>query len=88
MADKIGRSIEAQRILDSEVTQEAFQALEEIYIAAWRNGKDVSVREDAHRYVTLLTKFRQHFRSVVTTGEMEAKAQRDVEGRKGWSFVR
>ena len=87
MADKIARAIEAQRILDSEVTQEAFTRLEETYLTAWRNGRTPEAREDAHRYMTLLGKFRQHFVSLTTTGEIEAKQQREMEGRKAlWSF--
>ena len=88
MADKIARSIEAQRILDSEVTQDALDKLEKVYIAAWRNGKTVEAREDAHRYLTVLGKFAQHFRSLTTTGELEAQEQKRLEGRKGWPFVR
>jgi hypothetical protein len=82
VADKIARSIEAQRVLDSELTKEAFDRLEEEYLKAWRNGRTVEQREDAHRYMTLVDKFRRHFRSVVTTGDIEAKDQKELEGRR------
>ena len=88
MADKIARAIEAQRVLDSELTKEAFAVLEEKYVKAWRYGTTVDIRENAHRHLMTLDSFKAHFRSVVTTGDLEAKEQKALDGKKGWPFAR
>lgn len=73
------RAIEAQRILESEVTQEALVKLEADYLRYWRQGKTVEQREDAHRYVTILDRFRGHFRSLIMTGELEAQHRAQLQ---------
>ena len=82
MPDRTARGIEAHRILESEVTQEALSKLDAFYVNAWRNGKTLEAREDAFRYLTLLEKFKMDLRSAVTTGELEMQRQKELEGRK------
>jgi hypothetical protein len=76
------RGDRARLLLEDELMAEAFSALDAHYVRAWRDARTTEAREDAHRYVTLLEKFKAHLKSLVTTGEMTKRAVKELEGRK------
>ncbi len=69
--EKLERAHKAKTLLDNEFFNECFDRLEAAYIQAWRNSLTVELREDAHRYVTLIGWLKQDLRSIATTGALE-----------------
>ncbi len=80
--EKEVRGQRAQALLKDKLLIESLGALEELYTEAWRRGRTLAAREDAHRYVTLVEKFREHLTSLVLTGTLEGKRKADLEGRR------
>lgn len=81
-SERLARAEKAQRLIADPLLQEAFEALDAQYIKAWRDGKSVDVREDAHRYITLLQKVHNHLVSHLADGNMAKSQIREIEGRK------
>ncbi|TNE39200.1 MAG: hypothetical protein EP347_05050 [Alphaproteobacteria bacterium] len=80
--EKEQRGQMAQALLGNDLLKETFAALEEIYITAWKAARTQDAREDAHRYVHLLGKFKEHLASVALTGELESRRQAELKGRR------
>lgn len=78
--DVRGRAAEA--LLRDELLAEIFDALDEHYVQAWRSAKSVDVREDAHRYVTIIDKVISDLQSVALTGELDRKRKAELETGK------
>jgi hypothetical protein len=76
------RGQKAEALLNDGLLKEAMIALEEAYVAAWKKARTAEAREDAHRYVSLLTNFKNHLSSVVLTGALDAKRQAELQGRR------
>ncbi len=81
-AEKIERGIKAKALLENEFFNECFDKLEAAYVAAWRQALTVELREDAHRYVTLIGWLKEHLKRIADTGKLEEKYQADLEGRR------
>lgn len=81
---KISRGEDAQRILDNPLFEESIQKLEETYTAAWKRASTVDAREDAHRYVSLISKLKEDLQSILLTGDLERKREKELmRGKKG-----
>jgi len=85
--DKEQRAQHARTLLNDPLMEEAFSELEETYISAWRKAGTVEAREDAHRYVTLIGKVKEHLSQQLMGGEMAARDRRELEGRRGLSSI-
>lgn len=70
----IKMSNEAKMILESEVVNKFFDDTEKFFYNKIIESKidEVSVRENAYRYINILRKFKEHFELYVKCGE-EAK---------------
>lgn len=73
LADKIERAVQARHLVDAGLFAESLAQLEAEYIAKWRASKDPAEREDLHRLVNLIDRFKADMRSVITTGDIAAK---------------
>ena len=81
---RIDQAERVQRLMNDELILGAWEALEAEYIKIWKNAKTPEAREDAHRYVSLIPKFKHHLHTIVGAGAL-AKAQvKEIEGRKIW----
>lgn len=81
------RAARAQRLLDDDILKEAFKALEDGYIAAWRATTidDISGREKLFLAINVIGKVRDHVTSVVNNGKLaqaELKTLRETAERK------
>lgn len=87
--DKAERGIAAQHLLDNELLNACWDALEAHYIKAWKDSRSVEAREDAHRYVSLITHLKQDLRSIATTGELETKRLEALSGKSAskWRII-
>ncbi len=81
--DKIARGYQADQLLQNALLKECLNGLDEYYCAVWRKSKSLEAREDAHRYVTLLTKLVQDLQSISTTGKLEDARLKELEGKRG-----
>jgi len=72
----------AEDLLRNELLAEIFDALDEQYVQAWRGAKTVEVREDAHRYVTIIDKVISDLQSVALTGDLDRKRKAELETGK------
>lgn len=70
------KAAQAQRLLDDPMLKDAFKALEDGYMAAWRATliDEVSGREKLFLAVNVIGKVRDHLTSVVNGGKL-AQAQ-------------
>jgi hypothetical protein len=66
------RAVRAQELLDNEQLSEAFGALEESYISAWRATTidDVAGREKLFLAINIVGKVRNHLAGVVANGKL------------------
>ena len=73
----IARAARAQALLENELLQEAFKALEDDYVAAWKTwaAADTAGRERLWQAVNVLGKVRDHLARVVADGRL---AQREL----------
>lgn len=44
------------------------------YVAEWKKAKTIEAREDAHRYVSLIEKFKLSLNAVALSGELASQA--------------
>lgn len=84
MVDKDRRGAQAEQLLSDDLLNETLDKLEEDYVALWKSSTSIEVREDAHRYVQVIEKFRGHLRSVATTGDLSRQEAKDLTGKKGF----
>jgi hypothetical protein len=75
---EISRAARARAILEDELFNEAFTALEERYLAEWRvtQFKDQDARERLWQATNLLGKVKDHLVNVLNNGKL---AQRQIE---------
>jgi hypothetical protein len=81
------RAARAQSLLENKLLTEAFQELEDSYMAAWRATtiNDVPAREKLFLAVNIVGKVRDHLAAVVTNGKLaaaELKQIADIAERK------
>lgn len=77
---EIDRGNRATAILDNELFQEAIQSLRDTYKNAWEQSsmKDSDSRERVWALLRGLNDMEQHFKSLVTTGEMSKKQVAEI----------
>ena len=87
MADldkELDRAARAQGILKDPIVEDAFEELEKIYTQAWRESpaRDEEGREKIYHMMQALIALRQHFESVVMTGELAKTKIEDLRTGK------
>lgn len=72
------RGSQAQAIIENELLIDAFETLEDSYIAAWRATRidDTIGREKLFLAINVVGKVRDHLNSIIATGKL-AQAQLD-----------
>lgn len=80
--DPVVRGKRAEQLLEDEILVESLEFLEASYLAILRHGKTLEQREEAHKYLSVLDRFKAHLKSVVVHGSMSAKQIEELEGRK------
>lgn len=87
------RALGAQSLLDNDLLKEAFQTLEESYIAAWRSTliDDTAAREKLFLAINVVGKVRDHFQAIVNNGKLAAAELRALaeaaERKQRWENV-
>lgn len=80
--ERIHRASLASAVLENEAFVAALESLAETYIAAWKSGKTVEAREDAHRYYQLCEKFASDLKSMILDGVITSKRVHELEGKR------
>jgi hypothetical protein len=87
------RGIRAKSLLENELLTEAFQALEDSYIAFWRatRPEDELGREKAYIAINVIGKVRQHLQTVVNDGKLAQaelnKLRDDFDRKKRFGII-
>jgi hypothetical protein len=71
--EEVVKSAEAERILESDVFQEALQNLKSEYMQAWINSRrpeDVQAREGLHKSILLIPEVEKHLRIIAEKGKL------------------
>jgi len=71
--EEVVKSAEAERILESDVFQEALQNLKSEYMQAWINSRrpeDVKAREGLHKSILLIPEVEKHLRIIAEKGKL------------------
>ena len=71
--EEVGKAAEAERILESDVFQEALQNLKSEYMQAWINSKrpeDIHAREGLHKSILLIQEVEKHLRIIAEKGKL------------------
>lgn len=85
--NEIQRRARAERLgAVSEDLTALLADLEAEYIKQWRAATTPEAREDAHRYVTLIEKFRGVLNATALSGRLASEAIALEEKRKGWKI--
>jgi hypothetical protein len=66
------RAARAQELLDNELLSEAFNALEDSYVSAWRTTAidDIAAREKLFLAINIVGKVRDHLAAAVANGKL------------------
>jgi hypothetical protein len=66
------RAARAQELLDNELLSEAFNALEDSYVSAWRTTAidDMAAREKLFLAINIVGKVRDHLAAAVANGKL------------------
>ena len=71
--EEVVKAAEAERILESDVFQEALQNLKSEYMQAWINSRrpeDVQAREGLHKSILLIPEVEKHLRIIAEKGKL------------------
>lgn len=80
--DKVERGQRAEILLKDPLLRQTLKGLEEEYIKAWKQAKTLDAREDAHRLIHMIERFREHLASLAFTGALTSRQNADLEGRE------
>lgn len=80
--DPIRRAEHAARLLADDILAAAFDGLDACYVAAWRSAKTIEAREEAHRMMLSVGKLKADLQSMVTTGTLTARREKELRGSK------
>lgn len=80
--DKVERGQRAEILLKDPLLRQTLAGLEEEYIKAWKLARTLDAREDAHRLIHLIERFREHLASLAFTGTLTSRQSADLEGRE------
>ena len=87
------RAVRAEALLDDEILNEAFAALESSYIAAWRatTVDDAAGREKLFLAINIVGKVRDHLAGVVANGKLARAELKELaetaERRKRFGII-
>jgi hypothetical protein len=87
------RAVRAEALLDDELLNEAFAALEKSYIAAWRatTVDDAGGREKLFLAINIVGKVRDHLAGVVANGKLAQAELKELaetaERRKRFGII-
>ena len=93
LGEAAAKAMRAQDILDNELLSEAFEGLEDNYIAAWRATAidDTGAREKLFLAVNIVGKVRDHLAVIVTNGKLAQAELKELaqtaERRKRFGIV-
>jgi hypothetical protein len=78
LAAAIARAARAQALVEDELLQEAFAALEARYVEEWRSSqfRDTDARERLWQAVNVLRKVKDHLSRILADGRL---AQREID---------
>ena len=84
LAKALGRAAQAQRLLDDELLQEAFAALDRDYTKAWREtaARDTDARERLWQACQVVAKVRDHLTNAVNGGKLAQRELNDLTERQ------
>ena len=71
--EEVVKAAEAERILESDVFQEALQNLKSEYMQSWINSRrpeDVQAREGLHKSILLIPEVEKHLRIIAEKGKL------------------
>jgi hypothetical protein len=76
----ISRGARAQALLENQLLQDAFEKLEDDYIAAWKTWPvaDAAGRERLWQAVNVLGKVRDHLARIVADGKLAQRELNDL----------
>jgi hypothetical protein len=76
----ISRGARAQALLENQLLQDAFEKLEDDYIAAWKTwpAADAAGRERLWQAVNVLGKVRDHLARIVADGKLAQRELNDL----------
>lgn len=76
----MSRAARAQSLIDSEILQEAFKALEDGYTLAWRSTSidQVPAREKLFLAINIVGKVKDHLTAVINNGKLAAAEVRQI----------
>lgn len=80
--DKVERGQRAEILLKDPLLRQTLNGLEAEYVKAWKQARTLDAREDAHRLVRLIDRFRDHLASLAFTGTLTSRQSADLEGRE------
>ena len=87
------RAVRAKALLDDEILNEAFAALEKSYVAAWRatTVDDAAGREKLFLAINIVGKVRDHLAGVVANGNLARAELKELvetaERRKRFGII-
>jgi hypothetical protein len=78
--DEAAKAMRAQNLLDNGELKEAFDKLEDSYIAAWRSTKydDHAAREKLFLAVNVVAKVKEHLQQMVADGKIAEVSLRNL----------
>lgn len=62
--DKVERGQRAEILLKDPLLKQTLEGLEDEYVKAWKQARTLDAREDAHRLIHLIERFRDHLASL------------------------
>jgi len=74
--DPVLRGQEAERLLNSELLNEAFEKAEQAIISEWRSSQNPVVREQCHARVNAIDDLKRQLRIVLAAGEVAQRKPR------------
>ena len=80
--DKVERGQRAEILLKDPLLRETLTSLEAEYVNTWKQARTLDAREDAHRLIHLIERFRDHLASLAFTGTLTSRQTSDLEGRE------
>jgi hypothetical protein len=90
----VGRAARAETLQRDELLTEAFQSLEDAYIAAWRRTTidDVTGREKLFLAINIVGKVKDHLSKVVSDGKLADAELRQIaqtaERKRTWPEIK
>lgn len=81
--DAFEEAQEAKKLLEHPLIIRFFKEYNEAFINRWRQSQDAGEREDIHKSMKCLDKFKQYLDSYIVTGRLMEKALDDAKRDSG-----